>query len=205
MAYINQLNIIALTDHNTCKNCEALLPAAERYNILAICGMELSTAEDIHVLCFFPDLDRAMAFDAYVETQMNPVPNDISFFGNQLLYAPGDQLIGEYPWRLQPPTRIPFSDVADLVASYGGVHVPAHLERPSHSLIHILGGVPEYSCFSMYEINDRNKAAAIRAANPYLEGLRCLHDSDAHSLEAVKFEGMPISLAERSFEAIFGL
>ena len=42
MALIKGLNVIALSDHNTGKNCPA-----------AIAGMELTTSEDIHVLCLF--------------------------------------------------------------------------------------------------------------------------------------------------------
>ncbi len=205
MAYINQLEIIALTDHNSCKNCEALLAAAKKYDVFAICGMELSTAEDIHVLCYFPDLDHAMAFDAFVETHLIAGPNRIDYYGNQLLYAPGDRLIGEYEPLLPPATDIPFRDVADHVEAFGGVHVPAHLERPSHSMSIILGGVPKYSRFTMFEVNDYKKVPEVMAKNPSLQNLRHIQDSDAHTLEDVKLLGTPLVIPERSFKAVFGL
>ena len=50
MGELNGLNIMALTDHNSCKNCPAFFKAAERHNITAVAGMELTTAEDIHVV-----------------------------------------------------------------------------------------------------------------------------------------------------------
>ena len=36
MAFINGLNAIALTDHNTVRNCTALKNAAEQYNITVL-------------------------------------------------------------------------------------------------------------------------------------------------------------------------
>ena len=66
MAALAGLQIVALTDHNTSKNCPAFFEAAKRQGIIPVAGMELTTAEDIHLLCLFPTLDEAMAFDAMV-------------------------------------------------------------------------------------------------------------------------------------------
>ncbi len=44
MARGKGLDVIALTDHNTVGNCAAFCEAAERYGILALPGMELTTA-----------------------------------------------------------------------------------------------------------------------------------------------------------------
>ena len=42
MAAVSGIDILALTDHNTCKNCPAFFEAAERYGIIPIAGMELT-------------------------------------------------------------------------------------------------------------------------------------------------------------------
>ena len=39
---------MALTDHNTLKNCPAFFKAAYRHGIIPVAGTELTTAEDIH-------------------------------------------------------------------------------------------------------------------------------------------------------------
>ena len=46
MAAIKGLDVIAVTDHNSCRNCPAVLKLAEQYGVLAIPGMELTTAEE---------------------------------------------------------------------------------------------------------------------------------------------------------------
>ena len=43
MGKLNSLNIMALTDHNTCKNCPAFFKAAISHGILPVAGMELTT------------------------------------------------------------------------------------------------------------------------------------------------------------------
>ena len=66
MAAVKGLDVIALTDHNSCKNCPAILKHGEEYGITVIQGMELTTSEEVHVVCLFPALGDAMAFDGYV-------------------------------------------------------------------------------------------------------------------------------------------
>ena len=58
MSALKGLQIIALTDHNSCKNCPAFLEACRANGIIAVAGMELSTAEDIHLVCLFEELDE---------------------------------------------------------------------------------------------------------------------------------------------------
>lgn len=47
--------------------------------------MELCTAEEVHVLCLFPTLEDALAFDRYVYQHLLPVENKPELFGRQLL------------------------------------------------------------------------------------------------------------------------
>ncbi len=79
MGKINGLDIMALTDHNTCKNCPAFFEAAKRYGILPVAGMELTTAEEIHMVCLFESLEKAMEFDEFVSTL-----TELIFLGNSL-------------------------------------------------------------------------------------------------------------------------
>ena len=53
MARLAGLQAMALTDHNASRNCPAFFEAAARMEIVPIAGMELTTAEDIHVVFLF--------------------------------------------------------------------------------------------------------------------------------------------------------
>ena len=66
MAKIMGYDIIALTDHNTCLNCPALMKVGEEIGLTVIPGMELCTSEEVHIVCLFPSLDDALRFSEHV-------------------------------------------------------------------------------------------------------------------------------------------
>ena len=90
---LNQLDILALTDHNSCSNCPAFFKAAHEYGIVPVAGMELTSSEDIHLVCLFKTLDAAMEFDNYVKGQRIPVKNREDIFGEQLIMDENDEVI----------------------------------------------------------------------------------------------------------------
>lgn len=75
MAALKGLDAVALTDHNSCKNCPAFLAAAKEYGIIGIPGMELTTSEEVHAVCLFPELYQAMEFDRFVYSRLIKVKN----------------------------------------------------------------------------------------------------------------------------------
>ena len=81
LASLLGLEIVALTDHNTCRNCPAFFRAAKRCGIVPVAGMELTTAEDIHVICLFETLEDALACDADVSARRIRIANRPELFG----------------------------------------------------------------------------------------------------------------------------
>ena len=108
MAAVKGLDVIAVTDHNSCKNCEAAMAAGEEYGVLVVPGMEICTAEEVHAVCLFPDLSRAMEFDRLVHDQLPPVKNRPDIFGDQQIYGCDDRICGEEPWLLINACQISF-------------------------------------------------------------------------------------------------
>ena len=45
--------------------------------------MELTTEEEVHVVCLFPSLEKAMEFDSYVYSKLLKIKNDPIVFGEQ--------------------------------------------------------------------------------------------------------------------------
>ena len=66
MAAVKGLDIIAVTDHNSCRNCAPAMKMAGEYSVIALPGMELCTEEEVLVVCLFPELYAAMEFDGLV-------------------------------------------------------------------------------------------------------------------------------------------
>lgn len=185
MAAVKGLDVIALTDHNTSKNCAAFLKMAENYGVIAIPGMELCTSEDVHVVCLFPDLYASMDFDAYVYEKMFKIKNKEAIFGAQLLYNEKDEIIGHEPNLLLSNAAIHFEEVFDLTEERGGIMIPAHIDKTSNSLISNLGFVPPDSRFMCAELKDLTQLSKLSAANPYLKTCQIVSNSDAHYLEDI--------------------
>lgn len=182
MAAIKGLNVIALTDHNSCANCPAFFKACKRMGIVPVAGMELTTAEDIHLLCIFETLGSAMRFDEEFKVHRIKVKNRPEIFGNQLITDEDDNVIAEEEWLLPPASALSLDDAASLVERHGGYCWPAHIDRPSNGLIGVLGGFPETPAFGCVELsaNAANPESPLRI--PDISAYKVLKNSDAHHL-----------------------
>ena len=185
MAKVIGLDLIALTDHNSCKNCPAISRAASAYNILFLPGMELTTAEEVHVLCYFPSLDTAMSFDQYISDHLPAIPNKPELFGEQRICDTEDHILGQEERLLISATDIPFDAVYDLVSHYNGIMVPAHINKPSTSLLGNLGFIPQTSRFSCAEVKKDSDWTQLQQKYPYLSHCNHLCSSDAHDLNSI--------------------
>ena len=185
MASLCGLQLVALTDHNTCGNCGAFLQACRQYGIVGVPGMELTTAEEIHLVCLFPDLDTALAFEAEVKAHRRPVRNRPEIFGRQLYMDAEDHVLGEEPLLLIPAGDLSLADATALALAHGGAAFPAHIDRPSNGIIGILGDLPETPYFPTVELNDMTNREDYTARYG-LQDRRILCSSDAHRLEDMR-------------------
>lgn len=193
MAALQGLNLVALTDHNSCKNCPAFFAHAKRYGIVPVAGMELTTAEDIHVICLFPDLESAMRFDSVVSGRLIKVKNKADIFGNQFIMDENDEKIGEEDSLLINATTMDLEEAFNTVRSLGGVCYPAHIDRESGGLIAVLGDFPEEPVYTAFELNMKDSLEEYRSRYPVIGGKKFVVSSDAHNLWS-------ISEAENSIE-----
>ena len=181
MATLCGLNIVALTDHNTCKNCPAFFTAAKKYGIIPIAGMEITTSEDVHIICLFPSLESAMDFDSYIDSHRMKIPNRVDIFGNQFILDGDDNIIGTDEFLLSNATDLSIDDVAKIVPQYEGICYPAHIDRPSNGIIAVLGTFPETPYFSSVELNNsENREEYISKYS--LNDKNIIVSSDAHIL-----------------------
>lgn len=186
MAKLCGLDLVALTDHNTAKNCPAFFEAAKRYGILPIAGMELTTSEDIHVVCLFETLDAALQFDSDLQAHRLLIPNRTDIFGDQLILDGEDNVIGTEPHFLSNATDISIEDVPARMAPYGGICYPAHIDRQANGVVSVLGTFPETPRFTCAELNRRETIAQYRETFPILKEKTIIVSSDAHYLTAMR-------------------
>ncbi len=187
MAMICGLDMIAVADHNTTGNVEAVMAVAEKAGITVVPAMELETAEEIHVLCLFPDLKAARLFEEEkVAPALPPIENRAEIFGEQWLMDQEDRIIGHEPRYLINATSISIDDIAVMIRPYGGVAVPAHIDKQTKSLVGNFGMVGDYLGFTTFELS-KNVTDYFLDATPGLGArpYRYIHNSDAHYLQDI--------------------
>lgn len=202
MASLKNLDSIAITDHNTCKNCGAVIEAAKEYGLTVISGMELTTSEEVHILCLFYSLEGALAFDEYVYDHALIIPNNVSIFGHQLILNSCDEFSAEWPHLLISGTDISLEGLWELVCGYDGIILPAHLDKASTSIISNLGFVPPDSKFTCAELRDLSNLTSLKASNPYLSRCHILCSSDAHTLGDINEPMHTLATKEKSIKSI---
>lgn len=190
MAALQGYDIIAVSDHNSTGNCRAVIRAATEAGIIAIPAMELTTSEEVHILCLLPSEDVADRFGKYVYEKLPAVPNRADLFWEQTLMDSDDNILGYEDRLLINATGISVQDVPALLESFGGVAIPAHIDRSSFSILSNLGFMDSSLGFKTVEISRQCDPRELIKNHSYLEGLSYLVNSDAHdlySLEKAKF------------------
>lgn len=186
MSLLKGLNVIAVTDHNSCGNLRAVMEVAGD-RLLVVPGMEVETSEEVHVLCYFPTIEQAEHMWELLKEKRLPVRNKPEIFGRQLYMDREDEIIGEEEYLLVTASALSMEEVFSHTRALGGVPVPAHIDRSSYSVLSNLGFLPPELDTDAVEITGKNLAAWEKDWQNY----NIISDSDAHYLgdiaEAVNF------------------
>ena len=177
MAKVKGLDMIAVCDHNTCRNLPAVKECCDAYGLVLVPGMELTTKEEVHLLGYFPDVETALRFSAEVKTHLPAKKNKPAFFGRQLVMDSDENILDEEDALLIGATDLNLACAAELIRSFGGVPVPAHINRGANGLLINLGMMPAepfYTTVEMWRLLPCDPEA--------LRGRHVLHSSDAHYL-----------------------
>ena len=135
------LKVMALTDHNSSLNCPAFAKLSPQYGIIPIFGMEATTSEEIHVLCLFTNLEASMAFSEYAYSILTPFLNNPDKTGDQVYVDENDNIEGEVEYYLTNSLDISIDNIGAKVIEYGGIVIPAHVDRPAFSMTSQFGVV----------------------------------------------------------------
>ena len=199
------LDIIAICDHNTAGNVQAVQQAAAALapGLLVIPGIELTCAEELHMVCLFPTAEAAEAAGEEIYAALPPISNREEIFGAQLLMDAEDNELGRLEKLLSNATFLSIDDAPALAARYGGFCYPAHIDRDSMSVLAALGEVPDHLGFHTVEVADPEKFFIGGRNASYPEKYHILTCSDAHRTEALLPDAShAIHLPECTFEAL---
>ena len=176
------LRLIAITDHNAAANCAAVMRAAQSTGLAVLPGMEVQTSEEIHVLCLFDTLEQVLTWQGTVFDHLPDRPNPEDMLGAQYVVDAEGEYLRTETRLLLTSSDLSLDEVVQRVRALGGLPIPAHIDRPSFSLLANLGFVPPALDVPALELFRLTDPAAAIARRPELARWPLIRDSDAHQL-----------------------
>ena len=202
---------IALTDHQSARNCPAIAECAKRAGLKCLYGLEVQTAEEVHTVALFDTVDQALAMTDWVYAAMPKRVNDPDTFGDQPVVTWDDDIV-EMEWRiLAMGCRQFIPETAAKVHELGGLYIAAHIDRPNFSVLGTLGSIPEPAPSStncqLPVTNYFDAVELSRTADEALwlskaTGYAVTRSSDAHNLDDVARVWTEADLPEFSIAAL---
>ena len=188
------VRVLALSDHNSARNTPAFETLCLKAGLVPLCGVEVTTQEELHCLCLFRDATAAMEFGAYIEEHLMKVTNKPERWGDQIVVDADENVIDEVTFYLGTATDIPLTELGGLCLTAGGLFIPAHIDRASQSVQSQLGYLPDLP-YTALEV--RKDAAGLET-----RGVPLVKGSDAHSPEDVGSRLSRLEVETASFEGI---
>jgi len=136
------LDMIAICDHNSGENVNAVMKAGAREGLAVIPGIEATSREEVHILGLFRS-ERDLAHLQDVIYENLPGENDEEAFGPQLVVDEWDRVVGMNRRLLIGATALTVERIVEAIHRWGGLAIASHIDRERFSLIGQLGFIPE--------------------------------------------------------------
>ena len=180
------LNLIAVTDHNASDNVEGLIKASAGTGVHVLPGMELQSKEEVHLLCLFDTMNQCRQWQKEVSRRLPPLNNNEEIFGAQFVVDEAGEWIRTESRLLSVSAELGLEEAVSGVRSLGGMVIPAHIDRPSFSLLSNLGMIPASFNGMALEVTPRFVPRMGLKRWPELEGRCLIVNGDAHQLKQMQ-------------------
>lgn len=195
MALLAGLDIIAVSDHNTARNLPAVLAVAKQAGLTVVPAIEACSAEEVHLLCLFRRLEDALACSDFLYGHLPPIRNKPDVFGEQIILDENDHPVGSLEKLLINALDLGIEPLLKEVRGFGGLVIPAHVDKSAYSILSNLGMIPQEYGFTCIEVKNPETFDTDFTGH-------IITDSDAHYLADIADPVHHLSLSEKSVAAV---
>ncbi|HYK89216.1 MAG TPA: ATP-binding protein [Acidobacteriota bacterium] len=189
------LDAVGVCDHNSAENAGAVERAGRTAGLAVIPGMEITSAEEVHILGLMPDMEAALELQSRVYRAL-PGRNDERAFGMQVVANEQAEVLGFNEHLLAGATTLEVDRVVEAVHSIGGLAVASHVDREGFGIIGQLGMIPAGLPLDALEISRLTALPEARARFAPRDEFPLVCSSDAHEPKDVG-KGATWALLER--------
>jgi anti-sigma regulatory factor (Ser/Thr protein kinase) len=173
------LDAIAVCDHNSAENAGAVQRAGNAVGLTVIPGMEITSAEEVHILGLLPNLEAAMALQSKVYRSL-PGRNVENAFGMQVIANESAEVLGFNERLLSGATTLNVNEVVADIHDFDGLAVASHVDRERFGIIGQLGFIPPDLNLDAIEVSQQTPLPQARLSFAPEEERAILCASDAH-------------------------
>ncbi len=174
------MDILAITDHNSTRQAELIYELAARVGIKVYFGAEVNTSEEIHCLTFFESIDHINQFQEFLDEHLPEIMNNPETIGHQVVVNEKEEIVYEEPKLLIAGLNADVSTVQKKVHELNGLFIPAHIDRPSNSLISQLGFLPADLNIDGIELSGAADVDKFQLTHSWTRSFPVIRGSDAH-------------------------
>lgn len=201
MAMLKELNVIAITDHNSCLQLNVIEELKDSYEMLIVPGAEIEVKEKYHVVCLFRTFNDAYKFQKALNVYLDKKMHDEVIYGEQNLFDEFDDIINNYQISLMGSSNIALLDLRKLIKGLNGLMILAHIEKYPRDIFDKIKTIYQ-DVFDAIEVNanyDIDKIKEQLKDLPY----RIVLDSDAHQITDISEPINYLELDDLSIDSLF--
>lgn len=194
-----KLDLLAVCDHNSALNVPGVVEAARGSGLTVLPGIEICSAEEVHVVALFPDCEAAQRVGQACRDTLRTA-NDPARFGPQVVVDASGSVLAFEDRLLAAATTFSVEEACRLAARHSGLVILAHADRESYGILGQLGFIPPGLPFDGVEVTSR---AAMEAITAQVQGpVRFTASSDAHFLHELGKRYSWIRCADRTLAGV---
>jgi len=195
-----EIDVIAVCDHNTAENVRGVRNAAQGKDLTVLAGMEITTAEDVHILAIFDEEETAIRLQHYVYKHLIPGENKEDVFGVQVVADEHDVVQRIVPALLIGGTTISLETLIEQIHKLGGLSIASHIDREAFSLVGQLGLIPDGLPLDALEVSSAGNPDEVRHNVMGADMLPIISASDAHRVSEIGQRYTRFCLADPTVE-----
>ena len=173
---------IAISDHNTARNAPAFAECCRRAGVAALYGLEVCSAEEVHLLTIFDTVEQALAMTDWVRDGLVKRVNQPEVFGDQPIVNADNEIIEMESLMLAMPTKLTIYEIGEKAHSLNGLFVASHIDRTYSSVFSQLGVLSGKEGLDAMELS---RTANLDEWRERTEGYALVRSSDSHNLDDV--------------------
>jgi hypothetical protein len=196
-----ELDMIAICDHNSAENVEAVMIASRDTKLVVLAGMEITSQEEVHIIGLFRCLQDAINVQIHVYN--NLIGENIEeIFGKQVIVDFKGNVLGFNHNLLIGATELTLDQVINTIHKNNGLAIAAHIDREGFGIIGQLGLIPPNLSIDGLEISSKISFSHAKIIFSQYSGFNFLQSSDAHKLADIGIGKTTIRSQSASFEEL---